>query len=124
MSDYERKLYKDDEVVFEAEVGVGKADRPTPGGVYYIKELLQPPDPNGAYGVYAYGLSGYSEVLESFKGCPGVLGLHCTNRPERICNDVSNGCVSMRHVEISQQVEEYGLQLGHTAHASAHVGPC
>ena len=36
---------------------------PTPGGIYYLKELLQPPNPNGPYGVYAYGLSGFSNVL-------------------------------------------------------------
>ena len=50
-------------MIVDEPVGVGRSDRPTPGGVYYLKELLQPPDPNGAYGTYAYGLSGFSNVL-------------------------------------------------------------
>ncbi len=45
-------------LVFKAPIGVGTADTPTPGGNFYIKELLQPPNPDGAYGPYAYGLSG------------------------------------------------------------------
>jgi hypothetical protein len=30
--------------------------------------LLKAPDPNTVYGPYAYGLSGYSEVLTEFNG--------------------------------------------------------
>src|SRR5690625_11913 len=112
MSDHHMQLFKDDEVVFETDVGVGRDERPTPGGVYYIKELLQPPDPDGVYGVYAYGLSGYSDVLESFNGGPGDLGLHGTNNPDGIGTDVSSGCVRMRNDEITELVEEFGLPLG------------
>jgi len=116
MTDHHMQLFKNDEVVFETDVGVGMSDRPTPGGVYYIKELLQPPNPNGVYGVYAYGLSGYSEVLEEFNGGPGDLGLHGTNNPDGIGTDVSNGCVRMRNDEITQLVEEFGLPLGTPVH--------
>ena len=55
--------------------------RPTPIGVFYTKELLQPPNPNTAYGAYAYGLSGYSNVLTDFAGGDGVVGIHGTNDP-------------------------------------------
>lgn len=119
MEAHHLKLYKDGEVVFETDVGVGMSDRPTPGGVYYIKELLQPPNPEGVYGVYAYGLSGYSEVLDSFNGGPGDLGLHGTNDPDGIGSDVSNGCVRMRNEEITRLVEEFGLPLGTPVHVLA-----
>lgn len=116
MEAHHLKLYEDGEVVFETDVGVGMSDRPTPGGVYYIKELLRPPNPEGVYGVYAYGLSGYSEVLTEFNGGPGDLGLHGTNNPDGIGTDVSNGCVRMRNDEITQLVEEFGLPLGTPVH--------
>ena len=65
---------KGDEVIADEAIGVGTESTPTPGGIYYIKELLQPPDPSGAYGPYAYGLSGFSNELEEFNGGDGVIG--------------------------------------------------
>jgi len=106
------RLHKGDEVVMEAPVGVGRAEVPTPGGVYYIKELLQPPTPGGTYGAYAYGLSGYSPVLESFAGGQGVIGIHGTNQPESIGTDASHGCIRMHDEDITRLVNEFGLPLG------------
>ena len=94
------KVFKDDEVILDEPVGVGRSERPTPGGVYYLKELLQPPDPNGAYGVYAYGLSGFSNVLQSFNGGPGVIGIHGTNEPDKVGTDVSSGCIRLNNEAI------------------------
>jgi hypothetical protein len=48
--------------------GMGKAQPPMPGGVFYTKELLERPDPDGACGPYAYGLSGFSDTLDEFAG--------------------------------------------------------
>ncbi len=79
--------------VLESDIGVGTAETPTPGGVYYVKELLQPPDPNGPYGPYAYGLSGFSNQLDSFNGGDGVIGIHGTPDPSSIGRDVSHGCI-------------------------------
>lgn len=95
---------KADEVVLDTVVGVGTADAPTPGGTYYIKELLEPPDPNGVYGVYAYGLSGFTnnpEVAAQF-GDGGVIGLHGTNRPELLGQDVSHGCIRVTNEVITE----------------------
>src|SRR5690606_32768354 len=49
------------ETVLETTVGLGRAGRETPAGVYYITELLQAPDPSGPYGPYAYGISGFQD---------------------------------------------------------------
>jgi lipoprotein-anchoring transpeptidase ErfK/SrfK len=95
---------KASEVVLDTVVGVGTADAPTPGGTYYIKELLEPPDPNGVYGVYAYGLSGFTnnpEVAEQF-GDGGVIGLHGTNQPELLGQDVSHGCIRVTNEVITE----------------------
>lgn len=106
------RVYDRDTLLLEEPVGVGREDRPTPGGVYYIKELLQPPNPNGPYGVYAYGLNGFSNVLESFNGGQGVIGIHGTNEPDKIGQDVSSGCIRLHNDVITRLVEEIGLPLG------------
>jgi lipoprotein-anchoring transpeptidase ErfK/SrfK len=106
------RVYEGDDVIVDEPVGVGRQDRPTPGGVYYLKELLQPPNPNGVYGTYAYGLSGFSNVLTSFNGGAGVIGIHGTNEPEAIGTDVSSGCIRLRNEVIERLVEEIGLPLG------------
>lgn len=106
------RVYEDEELLVDEPVGVGRQDRPTPGGIYYIKELLQPPDPNGAYGVYAYGLNGFSDVLTSFNGGQGVLGIHGTNEPDKLGEDVSSGCIRLHNDVIDRLVNEIGLPLG------------
>lgn len=106
------RVFDGDEVVVDEPIGVGTQDRPTPGGVYYLKELLQPPDPDGPYGTYAYGLSGFSNVLLSFNGGPGVIGIHGTNEPSSIGRDVSSGCIRVQNDVIERMVEEIGLPLG------------
>lgn len=112
LSEHLLRLHKAGAVVMEVPVGVGRAEVPTPGGVYYIKELLQPPTPGGPYGAYAYGLSGYSPVLESFAGGEGVIGIHGTNEPELVGTDVSHGCIRLLDSDITRLVEEFGLPLG------------
>lgn len=97
------ELLKDDKVVNTFTVGIGRDQYPTPGGVFYIKELLRPPDPNGAYGPYAYGLSGFTTVKElaNFEGGEGTIGIHGTDDPSSIGSSVSHGCVRMRNSDIT-----------------------
>ena len=106
-----------EEIVLDEPIGVGTAQTPTPGGVYYIKELLQPPDPTGPYGPYAYGLSGFSNVLDEFKGGDGVIGIHGTNEPGAIGTDVSHGCIRLRNEAILELVPV--LPLGTPVHITA-----
>ena len=106
-----------EDVVLDEPIGVGTAQTPTPGGVYYIKELLQPPEPDGPYGPYAYGLSGFSNVLDEFNGGDGVIGIHGTNQPEVIGTDVSHGCIRMRNEAILELVPV--LPLGTPVHITA-----
>jgi lipoprotein-anchoring transpeptidase ErfK/SrfK len=95
-------VYRGTSVINREPVGVGRKNTPTPGGTYYTKELLRPPDPNGAYGPYAYGLSGYSTVLTSFNGGDGVIGIHGTNDPASLGRDVSHGCIRMSNTGITK----------------------
>ena len=87
--------------ILDTPVAVGTKDTPTPGGLYYTKELLQPPDPDTVYGVYTYGLSGFSNVITDFRGGDGVIGIHGTNDPSSIGKDVSLGCIRISNEAIT-----------------------
>jgi lipoprotein-anchoring transpeptidase ErfK/SrfK len=93
-------VYNGKAVVLKAPVAIGTSDTPTPGGSYYITELLQPTNPDGAYGPYAFGLSGFSTTLASFDGGAPQIGLHGTNQPQYIGHDVSHGCIRMSNANI------------------------
>jgi lipoprotein-anchoring transpeptidase ErfK/SrfK len=97
------------ETILDTPVGVGTTDTPTPGGLYYTKELLQPPDPNGAYGHYTYGLSGFSNVIFNFQGVDGVIGIHGTNDPSSIGKDVSHGCLRISNEAITMLAKRLPL---------------
>ncbi|MFV0523031.1 MAG: L,D-transpeptidase [Acidimicrobiales bacterium] len=93
---------RDDEVVLQTQVALGTGDTPTPIGDFYLTELLRPTDPTGIYGPYAYGLSGFSDTLDSFNGGPGGIGIHGTNQPELLGTTVSHGCIRLRNDVIEQ----------------------
>ncbi len=92
----DRKLVmkKGNEVIVETKVAIGAEKTPTPPGEYYITDPVDlRTNPNSAYGVFALGISGHSDVLFEFAGGPGQLAVHGTNQPELIGQRVSNGCI-------------------------------
>lgn len=92
-------------VIKDFPIGVGTAETPTPGGVFYIKELLRPSNPDGPYGPYAFGLSGFSNVIsDSDQFGDGVIGIHGTNEPQLVGTDVSHGCIRLRNEDLTQLV--------------------
>lgn len=91
--EYRLSIFRYGEEQLSTTVAIGTGDTPTPIGQFYLIELLKPSNPDGAYGPYAYGLSGYSDTLESFNGGDGVIGIHGTNQPEYLGQDVSHGCI-------------------------------
>jgi len=102
LSTYRLKAYKGDQVILDAPIAAASANTPTPGGLYFTNMLIQPPDPNGPYGTYAYGLSGYSDTLQTFNGGPGQLGIHGTNDPGKMGQNVSSGCIRLRNEDIDK----------------------
>jgi len=89
-------------VVLDERIGLGAGGTPTPTGLFFIKELLKPPNPGGAYGPYAYGLSAFSDVLFSFGGGPGTVGVHGTNDPSSLGRNVSHGCIRMSNTGVTK----------------------
>lgn len=100
---YSLKVFHLNDLWVETAIAVGNGETPTPVGEFYLLELLQPSDPTGAYGPYAFGLSGFSEVLTSFGGADeAIIGLHGTNDPSSLGTDVSHGCIRLENELIEQ----------------------
>ncbi|WP_336922251.1 L,D-transpeptidase [Aquipuribacter sp. SD81] len=85
----------------------GTGDTPTPTGLFFLTELLVPT--NAGYGPYAYGLSAYSEVLTSFGGGPGQIGLHGTDDAGSVGRAVSHGCIRLSDDDITFLAETLPL---------------
>jgi hypothetical protein len=93
-------LWRGTKVLATYPVAVGAPHTPTPRGLFYITELLKPYDPNGAYGPYSFGLSAHSNVLQTFAGGDGRVGLHGTNEPRLIGSSISHGCIRLRNAAV------------------------
>jgi len=102
LSEHRITAFSGSAVILDERIGLGAGGTPTPTGLFYIKELLQPPSPGGPYGPYAYGLSAFSEVLFSFGGGPGTVGVHGTNDPSSLGRNVSNGCIRMSNSGVTR----------------------
>jgi lipoprotein-anchoring transpeptidase ErfK/SrfK len=87
-------LLKLGQPVLESAVVIGTDRTPTPPGKFYVTDPLDlRNNSNAGYGVFALGISGYSDVLTSFRGGPGQLAVHGTNSPQQVGQNISNGCV-------------------------------
>src|SRR3954469_2143981 len=82
-------------------VAVGAPATPTPKGSFFISDRLPTLAPYGPYGPYALGLSGHSDVLLTFAGADGVLGIHGTNEDWSVGHPVSHGCIRMHNRDVT-----------------------
>jgi lipoprotein-anchoring transpeptidase ErfK/SrfK len=74
------------------DVGIGQPQWPTATGTFYIWEHVPQASPTGPYGVFALGLSGFSEVLTDWPG-GGRMAIHGTSVASDRGQMVSHGCV-------------------------------
>lgn len=96
------KILERTDLRYEGPVAIGKPETPTPTGKYYIRVLLQTPDPNSVYGPFAYGLSAHSDVLTEFNGGDGETGVHGNNDASVLGKSVTAGCIRMDNEEITK----------------------
>ncbi len=100
---YSLQVYNQGELWLDTTIAVGTGNTPTPVGDFYLLELLKPPNPKGDYGPYAFGLSGFSEVLDGFAGADtAVIGIHGTNDPSVLGTEVSHGCIRVENSVITE----------------------
>jgi lipoprotein-anchoring transpeptidase ErfK/SrfK len=94
------QLWRARHLVATYPVATGTRYTPTPRGLFYIVELLRPDNPGGSYGPFSFGLSAHSNVLRTFAGGDGRVGLHGTNEPGLIGSSVSHGCIRLRNAAV------------------------
>lgn len=92
-------LLQDGEVLETYSAAVGTGDTPTPTGDYFLTELIRPT--NAGYGPYAFGVSAFSDVLNSFGGGPGQIGVHGTPDEGSIGQAASHGCIRLNNDDIT-----------------------
>jgi lipoprotein-anchoring transpeptidase ErfK/SrfK len=102
LDDHKVRVFERTEVRYEGDVAIGKPETPTPTGKYFIRVLLQTPNPNSVYGPFAYGLSAHSEVLTEFNGGDGETGVHGNNDKSVLGKSVTAGCIRMDNDEITR----------------------
>ena len=95
-------VWKGAKVIHRGPAGVGRSVVPTPVGTYFLTGLMAQPNPWGAYGPYAFGTSAFSNVLYSFGGGPGQIGLHGTNNPASLGTNASHGCIRISNAGITK----------------------
>jgi len=94
--------YEEGVKVFQAPVGVGTAQNPTPAGHFWVEEAFKVLD-NAAYGPFALGTSAFAPHLSDWPG-GGVVGIHGTDQPNLIPGHISHGCVRVRNRDIAALV--------------------
>jgi lipoprotein-anchoring transpeptidase ErfK/SrfK len=104
---FKLQAFEDDRSILDAPIALGTDDAPTPGGKYYANIVIKSTDP--AYGPFAIGLSGHSELLQDFNGGDGQLGLHGTDHPELIGTRVSHGCIRLTNENITKLANQLPL---------------
>ena len=106
-------LLHDGVTVLTTKVIIGAPATATPVGRFYLTDPLNcnklsvPGYPvaqcGSAYGAFAIGTSGESEMLDSFDGTMPQIALHGTDLPDTsLGQDLSNGCIRMPNDVIVQ----------------------
>jgi hypothetical protein len=91
-------LYRHGKRIFEAQVGVGRSQNPTPTGEFYVRNKLTR-YANAFYGPVAFGTSARSPTLTDWPA-GGFVGIHGTNRPDLLPGRISHGCIRLRNTDI------------------------
>jgi lipoprotein-anchoring transpeptidase ErfK/SrfK len=111
-------VHKGATVIYTGPVAVGATDpplpdvgkpTPTPTGEYYLRVLLQAPDPNTVYGPYAYGLSSHSDALDSYAGGDAEVGIHGNNDASVLGKNATHGCIRMDNDAITMLAKQLPL---------------
>jgi lipoprotein-anchoring transpeptidase ErfK/SrfK len=111
-------VHKGNDVIYTGPVAVGATDpplpdvgkpTPTPTGEYYLRILLQAPDPNTVYGPFAYGLSSHSDSLDQFAGGDAEIGIHGNNDASVLGTNATHGCIRMDNDAITMLSKQLPL---------------
>jgi len=85
-------LFRGGRPILVVTAAIGSPSTPTPTGRYYVNQKLVAPDPWGAFGPVALGISAFSPVLKSWAE-GGPIAIHGTNEATLLGSAVSHGCI-------------------------------
>jgi lipoprotein-anchoring transpeptidase ErfK/SrfK len=111
-------VHNGSQVIYSGPIAIGATDpplsdvghpTPTPTGEYYLRVLLQNPDPTSVYGPYAYGLSSHSETLDTYAGGDAEVGIHGNNDASVLGTDATHGCIRMDNDAITTLAKQLPL---------------
>ena len=103
-------VWDGDQVVAQEPIAVGAAAAPTPAGEYYVTELLTVPAfQRSAYGPFAFGISGHSDIYTTFGSGDGTIGIHGTGDPSSLGKSVSHGCIRLSNDGITSLIHQVPL---------------
>jgi lipoprotein-anchoring transpeptidase ErfK/SrfK len=94
-------LYIDGKVARTEDAATGTSGTPTPDGLYFVKSINPQADPGAGRGPFVLVLSAFSEVLNSFDGGQGAIGIHGTSAPGKLGQNVSHGCVRVSNETVT-----------------------
>lgn len=101
LSERTLKHFRDGKLVHRFSVGIGRPEYPTATGTFYVTIGVPQATASGAYGVFALGISGYSEVLRDWPG-GGQMAIHGTSDPGDRGQMVSHGCVRVYNTDMTK----------------------
>jgi lipoprotein-anchoring transpeptidase ErfK/SrfK len=93
--------FKGSRLLEKFRVGIGQPQWPTATGTFYVWAQVPQASPFGPYGVFALGLSGFSEVLKNWPG-GGRMAIHGTANPSDQGQMVSHGCIRVYNPNMMQ----------------------
>jgi hypothetical protein len=104
-------LFTGSVVALSTPVALGP-DAPAAGERRFITELVQPPDPAGVYGAYAYGLSGATNDIAAYASGQGVVAIHGVADGATLGTDTAAGSIGVAPDIMSRMADTLGLPLG------------
>lgn len=85
------ELYRDDDVIESWTIGIGRRSTPTPRGRTFVLGVFT--DPAQSYSPVILALGSHSEVLKTFGGGPGTVGIHSWPASDVLGKATSAGCI-------------------------------
>ena len=94
--------YRAGRLVQEMSVAVGSPDSPTTTGTFSVWAHVPQSNPYGPYGVYALGLSGFSDTYTEWEGSNGRIAIHGTSDPGDLGQPLSHGCIRVYNPDMEK----------------------
>lgn len=91
--------------VDEFSVAVGSPDSPTTTGTFSVWARVPQSNPYGSYGIFALGLSGFSDTYTEWEGSNGRIAIHGTPNPADRGRRVSHGCVRVYNPDMESLID-------------------